>query len=142
MSALSTAETSRDGQLVPEAEVARDGPETMSFEARAAETVTQGSRRGRKTTGGTPVPPGGQTFEARAAETVTLRPPHWENLLEAVPEAEVSPDPASPMETAPPEPADGPSEPNLEPPASQSSVAADAPETATEVAEAAKEKES
>lgn len=138
MSALSTGETSRDGQPVPEEEVERGGPEVMSFQAQAAETAEFGPKGGRRrTTGETPVPSeAGQTFQAREAETVTERPPHWENLPEVPAEAE------TPMETKPQAPANGPSGPQSETPASPSSMAGDEPGPAYEGPGIEKEKES
>ncbi|MCX5888061.1 MAG: hypothetical protein NTY36_01250 [Deltaproteobacteria bacterium] len=103
MSALGTGETTRDGQLIPESEVERLGPEIMSFEAQAAETVKSG--RGRQVPSGA-----GQTFQARAAETVTLQPPHWQKL------PEVPAEPAAPAVIETQGPLDGPSESQPEPP--------------------------
>jgi len=85
MSPLLTGETIRNGQVVPENEVDRGGPEVMSFLVREARTVHEGPRRrGKRTassTGETPVPQDVmQSFLVREAATVVLPPPHWAHL--------------------------------------------------------------
>jgi len=99
VSPLHTAETFRDDRVVPEPEVERRGPETMSFQPREAGTVVQGPRRRGSRSAGRDAG-AGQSFAAREAGTVTLRPPHWEGLTDSPAPAKIAP------ETAP----DGPQE--------------------------------
>ncbi|MHB9075855.1 MAG: hypothetical protein ACYC6G_20330 [Desulfobaccales bacterium] len=132
MNALGTGETIRDGQPVPENEVERGGPAVMSFQAQAAETTKLGSRSRGKAAPSEP----GQTFQARPAETVIVRPPHWENLAEVLPEA------IPPIETEPQAPSEASREPESETPALSLNAVGEEAGPAIEGAEAEKEKES
>jgi hypothetical protein len=90
MSRLRTAETVRDGQVIPEADLVRGDPEAAApFQVREATTVHLGPRGGRmrvRTIGETPAPleagptDPGQSFQVREAVTINLPPPHWATL--------------------------------------------------------------
>jgi hypothetical protein len=79
MNARRTGETVLDGQAIPEAEVDRAAPSKV-FQARAAVTVRQGSRRRRPAAEAAAA---GRPMQTRAAVTEILPPPHWAHLRSA-----------------------------------------------------------